>query len=384
MAYLIITILGRRVYNVLFEKRYPFIHNYEIKKGLSLVLTHPKEVTFLMIEKCLSKCIMCGESYYDGNPERRITLEAYKKMLSHLQMDKVLCVAYAGGEPLLNPDIREIILYTSENFPQVKQKVLTNGMLLNKDMADFLIHHLGVINISLHATRPETHQRITQTDLFDRVRENIKYLAGRKIETGSPCRILLYMAISRINIKEVPGMVEFASKSRCDGVITWYCRFYPEARRFKKYDEIKNRLNESESLYFHQKVSDEYVSLARNLAQKLSLSFYHEPLFNGPFKPEPCSLPWFSIFIGPGGEVYPCCGNEMLFEKKILKGYYPSGNLVTQRIEDIWNNEFYQKIRKSCRSEKKKEIPECGYCGYGIRWDGPTVKKAHIMEWPES
>lgn len=345
------------------------------------IFAHPREINFLMIEKCISKCIMCGGKYYNGDPERRITLGSYKKILAHLRMEKVDYITYGGlGEPLLNPDIKKIILYTSEKFPHVKKKIITNGILLEKDMVNFLVKYISVFNISIHAIKKDTHRRITQTEYFDRIVENIKYLSKKR--ERKKCRIFLFMAISRINISEVPGMVNFAYENGCDGVITWYCRIYPESKRFKPYDRVENRLRETESLYFSQEESDRYIKEAKVMAQKRGISFYHEPLFGEKFRPRWCCFPWESIFVGPEGEIYPCAGAEVLFEERIRRGIYQSGNLIHQRIEEIWNNEFYRKLRASCRG-REYYVPECRYCGNCIRWEGPLVKKSHILEWPE-
>ena len=62
-----------------------------------------------------------------------------------------------------------------------------------------------------------------------------------------------------------------------------------------------------------------------------------------------CKAPFSQISIDPAGKVYPCC--------RYTK---PLGDLKDERIDDIWNNENYKKLRQQFFNGEKPE--ECNDC----------------------
>lgn len=65
-----------------------------------------------------------------------------------------------------------------------------------------------------------------------------------------------------------------------------------------------------------------------------------------------CTLPWIHQYVGPGGEVKPCCV------------YEPNGdgigNLKSDSLKDIWNNENTKRIRMNMLNGV--EISGCSIC----------------------
>lgn len=64
-----------------------------------------------------------------------------------------------------------------------------------------------------------------------------------------------------------------------------------------------------------------------------------------------CILPWIHIYANPDGSVLPCC---------IADHHKHLGNVQQEKLEDLWNNEQFKKIRKNMMEGVKCE--ECTAC----------------------
>jgi radical SAM protein with 4Fe4S-binding SPASM domain len=64
-----------------------------------------------------------------------------------------------------------------------------------------------------------------------------------------------------------------------------------------------------------------------------------------------CILPWIHIYSNPDGSVLPCCISDYRM---------PLGNIQTNTIDDVWNNEKYKTLRKNMLTGK--ECNECSAC----------------------
>jgi cyclic pyranopterin phosphate synthase len=83
-------------------------------------------------------------------------------------------VRLTGGEPLLRPDIVEIVSQISqlENAPQLS--LTTNGIKLSSLAQQLKDAGLSRINVSLDTLRPERFNELTHRDRFDDVQKGLK------------------------------------------------------------------------------------------------------------------------------------------------------------------------------------------------------------------
>jgi len=352
----------------------------EIRRGITKAGSYPTTIIFLMVDKCNSKCIMCGGSYFNSTSGDMITFDLYKRMLKNLQTDYIAKIKYGGfGEPLLNPHLRDIVEYTTKHYPHIDQILVTNAIAMNEDISKFLVKHLYEVKMSVNAATSETYRKIHQIDRFDEVIENIRRLSCINKEKGGKCELMLSFVAMRRNIEELPSAIDLASDLGLDSVFSWYCRFYPKRFRYHDYDEPKNRLEDGESLFYHQELSDKCYKIAEAKAMQHGIRFIHEPLFASKFNPTRCVYPWVCLYIGSKGELYPCPAGEIVFKEKVESGTYDTGNILKQHISAIWNNEFYRDLRSSVINQKNPKISECAACGNNISHLGPDNERFHIL-----
>jgi glycosyltransferase involved in cell wall biosynthesis/MoaA/NifB/PqqE/SkfB family radical SAM enzyme len=343
----------------------------------------PTQIHFLMIDKCNAKCIMCGGNYFHSKSQRKITLDKFKKMASNLQLQRCSGIVLAGaGDPLLNRDLVPIIQFVREQYPHIRISVTTNGIALTKKLSEsFIDNHVGVVNVSINSATRKSFDRIMQVDCFDKVCENTKNLVDLRNRVGRKTRVQFSCAINRLNIEELPLLVELSRDLGVDSINVMYCRFYPEKIRHLNVTHEENLLHDKESLFYHQELSDRMIKETEVLAKRYGIGFSHEPLFQENASPQSCIWPVMELMVGFDGEIYPCGGSEVHLKEKVEKGVYDFGNALTETIDSFWNNEYYLALRISSKKGEICLTPECRCCANTL---SHKEIGAHIMEWDKS
>ena len=83
---------------------------------------YKKTAIFAITTQCNCRCLMCDMW---RQPQRRIGLEEAKEVLDWLSENKFLVAYFTGGEPMLHPDIAEIVRYA--NSLGLATSLTTNG-----------------------------------------------------------------------------------------------------------------------------------------------------------------------------------------------------------------------------------------------------------------
>ena len=156
--------------------------------------------------ECNFDCVFCHMEGIDKN-EKLLRPEDYKLIAVAFKQLGGEEVKVTGGEPLLRPDIVEIVKsFTGEGL---KTSMTTNGFLLPRyawGLKEAGIHH---VNISLHSMDPVLFKRLTGGDL-ERVLKGIR----TAIEAG--VRVKLNYVALRENEGELPRVIEYAGKIGAD------------------------------------------------------------------------------------------------------------------------------------------------------------------------
>lgn len=150
---------------------------------------------------CDAHCIQCAVPKDEGN----MPLQDFKRIVDVSKSNGVGYIIIGGGEPLMHPDIINMVRYT--NRAGIRAKIETNGMLLNTQKLELLKDDLFQMNTSLDGDNAKTHNKIRALDTFDNTVESIKY--ARKIGID----VAIWSVVMKENIKEVPGIIDLAKNS---------------------------------------------------------------------------------------------------------------------------------------------------------------------------
>lgn len=159
---------------------------------------YPKAASIEITDRCNLKCLHCyGE--FGGNTRNDMELVKVKKLLLDLSDMGVNTLELTGGDISVHKNLLEILEYAlSLNF--LKLNLLTNGILLKKDVMNFIIENKEkfVVQIDLHSLNDNYLEWFTKAkDTLTDIKENILYLSSNGV------RMRIASIFTKNNVKEV-------------------------------------------------------------------------------------------------------------------------------------------------------------------------------------
>ena len=279
-------------------------------------------------------------------------------------------VTFAGecGEPLLNPEIVEILREVKSVNKNIEVQVLSNGLTLTPELFEKVKHYVDVFRFSLNAATEETHNRIALNSDFRMVLDNLRYVRDHK--PASMKTVISFIGM-KMNIHELPSVVLMAeelgvykvilqnlSETGYDAVRGQSLVRYPDLLR-KYWCEAQNTIK-AEGLRVYLETCSGYLDI---LCGKDRASF-EEVDANGRFKEKKdfvpkkgetrnCPAPFFSTFVRFNGDIDPCPSRSLYNRKSDF------GNIFTIGIPPIVSKKF-GKLRKAILDGRLPDY--CKYC----------------------
>lgn len=135
-----------------------------------------KDLRVSLTDKCNLRCTYClPEEGVDWiSKAKHLTIDELQRVISIFCKAGIEEVRLTGGEPLLHPEVVEIVKMISQITPKPKISMTTNATRLNQLADDLKIAGLQRINISLDTLNPVTFQKLTRRDGFDETIIGIK------------------------------------------------------------------------------------------------------------------------------------------------------------------------------------------------------------------
>ena len=220
--------------NALLENKYPFC-NHEICHKLSgntdllfdvvlpfyspVMKKYPIQVSFPIGEECNAKCIFCRDKIYSTSEEEfnDFKFKLNKYFIPILKNTQCLTVTDTG-DAFGSRTSREVIKVVSQKYPDIKFKIMTNGVCASKK----IIEELGIpfkireMAVSINAVTPETHFNIFRIKGWDILLNNLQYLSElKKIVTekdGSLFHFHFKFVVCNENWKEMAAFVPFSRR----------------------------------------------------------------------------------------------------------------------------------------------------------------------------
>ncbi len=304
----------------------------------------PYKVIFELSALCNMKCTMCPRNVM-RRKEGLIDFDVFKKIFSEINPPFVNLSGL--GEPLLHPQVFEIIEYCKKNRTYVK--IFTNGTLLNNEnITKLLSTHIDEISISLDGVDKKTYEAIRIGADFDEVISNIKNLINIIRRLNSKTKVQFYLVLQKDNFRRFPDYIRFALSLGVDsvsgGVVGVGVQESPFDNGLNSYNdnEINNMIKELKKLQKETNIFLDIDDIIRYLRTRKER--------NG--KTVPCYKPWYSAFVTWDGDVVPCCCCAVNKD-------YIIGNALTESFATLWRNEKSQAIRENAEIHRRDT---CSWC----------------------
>lgn len=316
----------------------------------------PRALYLETTNRCDSKCQTCIRTFETLEPPADLTLERVQAIVVQFPvLDRV--VLHGIGEPLLNPQIFDIVAYLKTRVASVLFN--SDAIALTPARAGRLVESgLDEFRVSMDAATAATYRRLRGVDRFDRVTANVARLIGlqRRLDRTNP-RVSLWFTAARANVDELPGFVQLAADLGVGEVYVQRLVFNglglateANALHGRLRARELERLAEADALATRHGIAMRASGLTSPLAS-LQSSDDARP-WSG------CQRPWTLAYVTANGNVLPCCISPWVardYARLIL------GNAFDERFAAIWNGARYQQFRTDFETTAPPD--PCRGCG---------------------
>lgn len=326
---------ARRDHTLIYTSYQPPVPTKASMKLLGSRLAHeldghpqPTVCTLQVTTRCQANCIHCSAARHRKSNHPELTTDEWKSVIRQSEQLGVVTVVFTGGEPLLRPDIFELIRWVDKD--EAVALMFCNGLLLNDENVKKLAEAgLWCIHVSLDSPDPSAHDSMRRVPgCFEKAVEGLKRCKDAGMLTG----ISTYATPERLHNGQVIEMIELAKSIGTDEITIFDVvptgRLLLEDRKHLLSDEDKKELC---------RIEEEYN---KNHQPPFVITQAH---VNGPTGVG-CYAGWCQFYMTAYGDVTPCDFTPLSF-----------GNVRAEDLETIWNrlanHEGYCKHKNSCRMQ---------------------------------
>ncbi len=159
-------------------------------------------VVWNITRMCNLKCVHCYNDSGVGKPSNEVSTEKAKSILDDLADFGIPSILFSGGEPLMRPDLFELIEYAVGKG--LRAVISTNGTLIDKDKAK-MIKDLGVsyVGISLDGMGPVNDKFRGVEGAFERTVQGIRNCQAAGVRVG------LRLTLTGQNVQDLESLFDF-------------------------------------------------------------------------------------------------------------------------------------------------------------------------------
>ncbi|MGD6851406.1 MAG: radical SAM protein [Candidatus Bathyarchaeia archaeon] len=170
----------------------------------------PHHAQWLITRKCNYRCVGCN--VWKEQDQRELSTEEVKKGLDILKKMGIVELVISGGDPLLRPDIAEILDYASDRFVTT---VYDNGSMAAKKID--ALRKVDFVAISIDSLDPAKNDAIKDVPgAWKNAMNSVETLQKEGI------RVSVTPTISQKNLYEILDITKYFTGK---GIPVWYCLY---------------------------------------------------------------------------------------------------------------------------------------------------------------
>lgn len=354
-----------RAVSLRYERRHP--------DGMS---RFPRGITIKPTLACNLRCKMCGfvtSGHVFDDPKDSLPLETWQALIDDIAPHEPY-VTLTGGEPLLYPQIAELIKHIKKRGMILT--VTTNASMLSKRAAEFIENPPDAIIVSLDGPSHVHNEVRGASRSFEMAAEGIQTVRSLRRERGQKSPLLVInCSVTAYNYRHIEEMVDIAHELKMDALNfqhQWALTHKMAEAHNRRYGDIHpisiKEIGDIEPPPVDPKEVSEIVQRIKRKGSTSNGSAYitFHPDIKGDDITEwyadphrwvwrrPAACAWLNTDILPNGDVEPCPGMVV-------------GNITQEKFASIWNNDAFRRHRK--RLAEAKDFPICVRCCAFFRRD---------------
>lgn len=154
-------------------------------------------------EKCNIACTMC--KVHIRSRENKSILDPMK-LKENIDLGPFNEIVIQGGEPLFIPECLDYLNFLGQQGK--KYVLLTNGLLIDDDMANQLARDADRVCISINASSKATHEFVNRGSDYDMVLDNIQKLINARDNFDSDLVLHGRMTLTTSALHEIPLFIQ--------------------------------------------------------------------------------------------------------------------------------------------------------------------------------
>lgn len=308
-----------------------FIRGTTFKKTINLLVTKiqcrlktgrvmgmPVEYVIDPINQCNLECPLCPTGLkISGRKPGQQNLESFKKLIDQIAPQAYRLELYNWGEPLLHPNIFEMISYATTH--KIAVGLSTNLNRLNPKMAGQLIESgLAQLIVSIDGATQQTYGAYRKRGNLDQVLKNLRLIIEerKRLQKKTPF-IIWRMLIGKHNENEITDVAKTAKEIGVDGFMTGglfidtenpdqVARWLPTIPKYNPYYKMKKLENTWD-----------------------------------------CRDLWETMVINWDGGVSPCCWPH--------NAQHDFDNIFEKTVAEIWKGKKFTSARRQIGKKKRNQ-----------------------------
>ena len=286
-------------------------YRYEIYPQLKIFDDFPPYLQIEPTSICNYRCIFCYQTDNEFNKRStgfmgHMKLETFKLLVDQAEGNIEFISLASRGEPLLCPDIKEMLAYTRDKF--LNLKINTNASLLDEQIShSILTSGVKTLVFSADAADENLYSKLRVNGKLDKILANIKQFQEIRIKNYPKSKI----------ITRVSG-VKISNQQNLDDMEKFWGSFVDQVA-FVDYVPWEN--------VYQSKYSGIQT---------------------------PCSDLWRRMFVWWDGKVNPC---DVDYKSKLSVGDIKNSN-----ISELWKSDDYNKLRQRHDSKLRNDTSPCNRC----------------------
>lgn len=309
----------------------------------------PVTISIVATGRCTLSCDMCpthsrltSKDYEHAQAiVRDVDLDTFKKMIDRFRRATTIHLI-GSGEPLLNKDFFEMVEYAAGKRMTVK--TFSNGTTIGQNIDKLLASRLDGITVSLNGQNAGEFARMTgmPAEAYRGIYDATKRLIDKRNKIGARLKVKLSFIIDRFNYRSMPEMIEVGLTLGADHI--FLCNFL-----HSPYDGLRAH---ERVLMIEGEVARELKTIIGKYSAAISRKVTWPVPVDSRQRSNKCSTHFSQIRFDGDGNISSC---SMMLLNMAGHGHYEE--------EDVWNNDFFRKMRRTFLDGSGKDIPEpCKAC----------------------
>ena len=305
-------------------------------------------IYFYLTQGCNLRCRHCWIApEFQGTKNltsKFIPFDLIKKIIEQGKALGLSSVKLTGGEPLIHPEIKEILTYLAKE--KIRLILETNGVLCSKEIASLIKKcYAPTVSVSIDSPDADTHEWVRGVKgSYKKAVAGLKNLVSEHID----CQII--MSLMKKNVDHIESMVQLAEDL---GVMLIKFNLITPTARGKKMHEKGETLTIKELIE-----TGRWIDCDLSKRTEVELSYSHPMAFrplSQIYGDAPLGLCGIKGIIGVlGSGKYALCGIGETVDEMVF------GDAETDSLEEVWNsNSVLNKIRTSLPENLEGVCSDC-------------------------